>query len=84
MAHALKRISYATSDLQHNQFCFLAREPNGHYTNQFCHLFITSSAQQVRNQNNYYFLFTPAKVSQTNKRYSTVDEVRTYYFRENM
>ncbi|XP_071043920.1 uncharacterized protein [Parasteatoda tepidariorum] len=40
MAHALRRISFATCDPEHHQFSFLAREPNGPYNLQFCHSFL--------------------------------------------
>lgn len=47
MAHALRRISYATCEPQHAQFSFLAREPRAHFSLQYCHSFITESAEQV-------------------------------------
>ncbi|KZC14693.1 hypothetical protein WN55_07190 [Dufourea novaeangliae] len=47
MAHALRRISYATCEPQHAQFSFLAREPRAHFSIQYCHSFITESAQQA-------------------------------------
>jgi hypothetical protein len=47
MAHALRRISYATCDPEHAQFSFLAREPKGHFSLQYCHSFLTQSAEQV-------------------------------------
>ncbi|TGZ52416.1 Uncharacterized protein DBV15_10266 [Temnothorax longispinosus] len=47
MAHALRRISYATCEPQHAQFSFLAREPRAHFSQQYCHSFITESAEQV-------------------------------------
>lgn len=50
MAHALRRISYATCEPQHAQFSFLAREPRAHFTLQYCHSFITESAEQVSSQ----------------------------------
>ncbi|KAF8790309.1 SH2 domain-containing protein 5 [Argiope bruennichi] len=40
MAHALRRISFATCDPEHHQFSFLAREPNGHFSLQYCHSFL--------------------------------------------
>ncbi|XP_011874608.1 PREDICTED: tensin-1-like isoform X5 [Vollenhovia emeryi] len=46
MAHALRRISYATCEPQHAQFSFLAREPRAHFSLQHCHSFITESADQ--------------------------------------
>lgn len=53
MAHALRRISYATCEPQHAQFSFLAREPRAHFSIQYCHSFITESAEQV---SAFYFL----------------------------
>lgn len=49
MAHALRRISYATCDPQRRLFCFLAREPKGHFSLQYCHSFLTTSSEQVSN-----------------------------------
>ncbi|KYN04847.1 Tensin-1 [Cyphomyrmex costatus] len=46
MAHALRRISYATCEPQYAQFSFLAREPRAHFSLQYCHSFITKSAEQ--------------------------------------
>ncbi|KAK4474170.1 hypothetical protein MN116_003470 [Schistosoma mekongi] len=43
MAHALRRISYATCDATHKQVAFLAREPSGSASMQYCHVFITQS-----------------------------------------
>ena len=48
MAHALKRISYATCEPDFCQFSFLAREPKGHINSQFCHVFLTKTSEQVR------------------------------------
>lgn len=48
MAHALKRISYATCDPDFCQFSFLAREPKANLSMQFCHAFMTSSKEEVR------------------------------------
>ncbi|GLG96541.1 Uncharacterized protein GBIM_03491 [Gryllus bimaculatus] len=48
MAHALRRISYATCDPEHGQFSFLAREPRGHFSLQYCHSFVTHSSEQVQ------------------------------------
>ncbi|KAF7408521.1 hypothetical protein HZH66_003058 [Vespula vulgaris] len=50
MAHALRRISYATCEPRHAQFSFLAREPRAHFSIQYCHSFVTESAEQRRNQ----------------------------------
>lgn len=47
MAHALRRISYATCDPEHSLFSFLAREPRGHFSLQYCHSFITRTPEQV-------------------------------------
>ena len=47
MAHALKRISYATCDPDNCQFSFLAREPKGHTNIQYCHAFVTKTSQEV-------------------------------------
>ncbi|KAG5330827.1 SH2D5 protein, partial [Acromyrmex heyeri] len=47
MAHALRRIFYATCEPQHAQFSFLAREPGAHFSLQYCHSFITESAEQL-------------------------------------
>lgn len=47
MAHALKRISYATCDPEYCQFSFLAREPKGHTAVQYCHAFITKTSDEV-------------------------------------
>jgi len=48
MAHGLRRVSYATCDPGCKQFCFLARQPGGHINKQYCHLFVTKTADQVR------------------------------------
>lgn len=48
MAHGLRRVSYATCDPGSKQFCFLARQPGGHINKQYCHLFVTKTAEQVR------------------------------------
>lgn len=47
MAHGLRRVSYATCDPSCKQFCFLARQPGGHINKQYCHLFVTKTAEQV-------------------------------------
>lgn len=47
MAHALRRISYATCEPKHAHFSFLAREPKGHFSLQYCHSFITRTSEQV-------------------------------------
>jgi len=47
MAHALRRISYTTCDPEKSLFSFLAREPRGHFSLQYCHSFTTQTPQQV-------------------------------------
>ncbi|XP_022090001.1 uncharacterized protein LOC110978947 isoform X2 [Acanthaster planci] len=50
MAHALKRISYATCDPDFCQFAFLSRNPKGPVGIQYCHVFITrepSEAEEI-------------------------------------
>ncbi|XP_049820227.1 EGFR adapter protein isoform X3 [Aethina tumida] len=49
MAHALRRISYATCDPQLRLFGFLAREPR--LTRQYCHIFLTYTPQQAEELN---------------------------------
>ncbi|CAH1774830.1 unnamed protein product [Owenia fusiformis] len=51
MAHAVKRISYATCDLQNCQFAIIAREPKGSASTQHCHAFRTSTPQQAEELN---------------------------------
>ncbi|XP_069985862.1 EGFR adapter protein isoform X6 [Penaeus vannamei] len=51
MAHALRRISYATCDPEHRQFSFLAREPKGHFSLQYCHAFLTHTPDQAEELN---------------------------------
>lgn len=51
MAHALKRISYATCDPDFCQFSFLAREPKANLSMQFCHAFMTSSKEEAEELN---------------------------------
>ncbi|CAG0915712.1 unnamed protein product [Notodromas monacha] len=46
MAHALKRISYASCDPELSHFSFLAREPKGQMDLQFCHAFLAESPEQ--------------------------------------
>ena len=48
MAHALKRISYATCDPDFCQFAFLSRNPKGPVGIQYCHVFITREPSEVR------------------------------------
>ncbi|KAI5754421.1 hypothetical protein M8J77_008499 [Diaphorina citri] len=56
MAHALKRISYATSDPNQLQFCFVARQPKGHFSQQFCHTFLTKTAEQLGEHSSIMFI----------------------------
>ncbi|XP_063911537.1 EGFR adapter protein-like isoform X1 [Zophobas morio] len=51
MAHALRRISYATCDPEHRLFSFFAREPKGHFNQQYCHSFISRSSEQAEELN---------------------------------
>ncbi|XP_068219063.1 EGFR adapter protein-like isoform X1 [Palaemon carinicauda] len=51
MAHALRRISYATCDPENRQFSFLAREPKGHFSLQYCHAFLTHTPDQAEELN---------------------------------
>ncbi len=48
MAHALRRISYATCDPDCCQFAFLAREPRAQPNVQYCHAFVTKTSEEVR------------------------------------
>ncbi|CAG5136220.1 unnamed protein product [Candidula unifasciata] len=47
MDHSLKRIWYATSDPEYCQFSFLAREPKTSAEVQYCHAFVTKTAEQA-------------------------------------
>uniref|UniRef100_A0A5K3EJ91 PID domain-containing protein n=1 Tax=Mesocestoides corti TaxID=53468 RepID=A0A5K3EJ91_MESCO len=47
MAHALRRISYATCDPDCCQFAFLAREPKAQPNVQYCHAFVTETPDEV-------------------------------------
>lgn len=47
MAHALKRISYATCNPEQRQFSFLAREPKSQSAHQYCHAFTTQTEEEV-------------------------------------
>jgi len=51
MAHALRRISYATCEPSQSLFSFLAREPKGHFSQQFCHAFLAKSSEQAEELN---------------------------------
>ncbi|CAL8095352.1 unnamed protein product [Calicophoron daubneyi] len=52
MAHALRRISYATCDPDNLQFAFLAREPKAQPNVQYCHAFVTTTAEEAEELNN--------------------------------
>ncbi|KAM3184322.1 hypothetical protein ACTXT7_008573, partial [Hymenolepis weldensis] len=47
MAHALRRISYATCDPFTSKFAFLAREANSETPCQYCHIFATDTQFQL-------------------------------------
>ncbi|VDN12138.1 unnamed protein product [Dibothriocephalus latus] len=47
MAHALRRISYATCDPASCSFAFLAREASADAPDQYCHIFATESPVKV-------------------------------------
>jgi len=47
MAHALKRIAFATCFPEHHQFTFIAREPKATTDEQFCHAFRARSPREV-------------------------------------
>ncbi|GFO34438.1 Sh2 domain-containing protein 5 [Plakobranchus ocellatus] len=47
MEHSLKRIWYATCDPDYRQFSFLAREPKTSAEVQYCHAFVTHTADQA-------------------------------------
>lgn len=47
MAHALKRISYATCRPEHCLFSFLAREPKANGLLQYCHTFVTKTPEEA-------------------------------------
>ncbi|KAM7539684.1 hypothetical protein Aperf_G00000042032 [Anoplocephala perfoliata] len=52
MAHALRRISYATCDPDCCQFAFLAREPKAQPNVQYCHAFVTKTSEEAESLNN--------------------------------
>lgn len=64
MAHALRRISYASCEPQFGQFSFLAREPRAHFSVQYCHSFITETPAQVSQTNPFFVLsfFSPVSL----------------------
>ncbi|XP_046405724.1 tensin-1-like [Ischnura elegans] len=69
MAHALRRISYATCDPDHFQFSFLAREPRGQLSLQYCHTFLAQSSQQAEELNSIVGnAFRMAYASQLHRR----------------
>ncbi|XP_064459267.1 uncharacterized protein LOC135369689 isoform X2 [Ornithodoros turicata] len=47
MAHAVRRICWATCNPGHFQFSFLAREPKPRSAQRFCHVFRTQSPRQA-------------------------------------
>nr|CDS32085.2 tensin [Hymenolepis microstoma] len=51
MAHALRRISYATCDPFTSKFAFLAREANSETPCQYCHIFSTDTQFQAEELN---------------------------------
>ncbi|CAH8839503.1 unnamed protein product [Trichobilharzia szidati] len=51
MAHALRRISYATCDPDNFQFAFLAREPKAQPNIQYCHAFVTATPEAAEELN---------------------------------
>ncbi|CAL8071968.1 unnamed protein product [Calicophoron daubneyi] len=51
MAHALRRVSYATCDAPYKQFAFLAREPMGEANHQYCHVFVAPDSSQAEELN---------------------------------
>ncbi|KAL5971016.1 SH2 domain-containing protein 5, partial [Taenia solium] len=51
MAHALRRISYATCDPHSSKFAFLAREANSETPCQYCHIFATETQYQAEELN---------------------------------
>ncbi|KAM7535619.1 hypothetical protein Aperf_G00000102317 [Anoplocephala perfoliata] len=51
MAHALRRISYATCDPLTSKFAFLAREANCETPCQYCHIFATDTQFQAEELN---------------------------------
>uniref|UniRef100_A0A0B6YX48 PID domain-containing protein n=1 Tax=Arion vulgaris TaxID=1028688 RepID=A0A0B6YX48_9EUPU len=47
MDHSLKRVWYATCDPEYCQFSFLAREPKTSAQVQYCHAFVTKTAEEA-------------------------------------
>ncbi|XP_023933540.1 SH2 domain-containing protein 5-like [Lingula anatina] len=60
MAHALKRISYATCDPECRQFSFLAREPRGQISTQYCHPASVSFEEEMESES---FLMLMGKIT---------------------
>uniref|UniRef100_A0A1I8F3A2 PID domain-containing protein n=1 Tax=Macrostomum lignano TaxID=282301 RepID=A0A1I8F3A2_9PLAT len=52
MAHALRRISYASCNPDHCQFAFMAREPKAQVNLQYCHAFVTVHPDLAEELNN--------------------------------
>ncbi|KAL3319124.1 hypothetical protein Ciccas_002212 [Cichlidogyrus casuarinus] len=48
MAHALRRISFATYDFNRRTFAFVAREPKSGAIIQYCHLFVVETADAAQ------------------------------------
>ena len=66
MAHALKRIAFATCFPDQHQFTFIAREPKATTDEQFCHAFRVRSAREVIVAiiiffSKYLFIFCPCQ-----------------------
>jgi len=57
MAHALKRIAFATCFPDQQQFTFIAREPKATTDEQFCHAFRARSAREVIAVTFVFFIF---------------------------
>ncbi|KAA3676912.1 uncharacterized protein DEA37_0003379 [Paragonimus westermani] len=77
MAHALRRISYATCDAAFKQVAFLAREPAGEASLQYCHVFVTeTSPQTVRQPQGHRFQFSPSLVFRTRRGETFESEAR--------
>ncbi|XP_041480625.1 uncharacterized protein LOC121428104 isoform X3 [Lytechinus variegatus] len=78
MAHALKRISYATCDPDYGQFAFLARNPKGPVGVQYCHVFITQEdyeAEEINAIISKAFKVAYASIRSKKQFYELVDEL---------
>ncbi|XP_071502764.1 uncharacterized protein [Diadema antillarum] len=78
MAHALKRISYATCDPDFGQFAFLARNPKGPVGVQYCHVFITQEGNEAEEINaiiSKAFKVAYASIRSKKQFYELVDEL---------